>query len=140
MNGVKQQRVDGMSMLSTFASASAPSKRTTQYFEMMGNRAIYTTTGWRRRAAGCCRGYSRSRQHDAAAVGAVSPERGLLGGRRLARQYPDKLKQLQTLFDEEAKKNQVYPLDPRTAVGGSTHRRGSTLYSAQDICPANAGL
>ena len=30
----------------------------------------------------------------------------------LAGQYPDKVKQLQLLFDEEAKKNQVYPLNP----------------------------
>ena len=45
VNGVKQQRVDGISMLSTFASASAPGQRTSQYFEMMGNRAIYND-GW----------------------------------------------------------------------------------------------
>ena len=31
----------------------------------------------------------------------------------LAAAYPDKVKQMQTLFDEEARKNQVYPLDPR---------------------------
>jgi arylsulfatase len=32
-------------MIYTFDSAKAPSKRRTQYFEMMGNRAIYND-GW----------------------------------------------------------------------------------------------
>ena len=45
VNGVKQQRMDGMSLLATFASADSPDLRTTQYFEMLGNRAIYHD-GW----------------------------------------------------------------------------------------------
>jgi len=31
----------------------------------------------------------------------------------LAKRYPEKVTQMQSLFDEEARKNQVYPLDPR---------------------------
>jgi len=38
----------------------------------------------------------------------------------LAKQYPDKLKELQTLFDQAAKQNNVYPLDPRE--GGRQER------------------
>jgi arylsulfatase len=48
----------------------------------------------------------------------------------LAHQYPDKVKQMQSLFDEEAKKNQVYPLDPRMSGRGFHAPAGhSTFYS-----------
>ena len=45
MNGVRQKPIEGVSFLSTFEFAAAPEVRTTQYFEMMGNRAIYKD-GW----------------------------------------------------------------------------------------------
>ena len=43
VNGIKQKPIEGVSMAYTFdpANANAPSKRDTQYFEMVGNRAIY---------------------------------------------------------------------------------------------------
>ncbi len=47
VNGVQQSPIEGVSMAYTWASANAdvPSKRTTQYFEMCGMRAIYHE-GW----------------------------------------------------------------------------------------------
>ena len=47
VNGIKQKPIEGVSMLYTFdkANANAPSKRTTQYFEMAANRGIYRD-GW----------------------------------------------------------------------------------------------
>ena len=47
INGIKQDPIDGVSMVYTCdkANANAPSKRDTQYFEMLGNRAIYHE-GW----------------------------------------------------------------------------------------------
>jgi arylsulfatase len=41
VNGVTQRPMDGVSMLYAVADAKAPGRRTTQYFEMFGNRAIY---------------------------------------------------------------------------------------------------
>jgi arylsulfatase len=35
----------------------------------------------------------------------------------LAREQPDRLKELQSLFDREATKNQVFPIDPRIGAG-----------------------
>jgi arylsulfatase len=117
VNGVKQQRVDGMSMLPTFSAASVPSRRTTQYFEMMGNRAIYND-GW----------IAAARSGMLPWLYSAAPESMMQQPWELyhlsedyseaddvAAKYPAKLKQLQTLFDVEAKKNQVDPLDPRTA-------------------------
>jgi arylsulfatase len=40
-----QKPIEGVSMAYTFANATAPSKRETQYFEMFGNRAVYHD-GW----------------------------------------------------------------------------------------------
>ena len=47
VNGIKQKPIEGVSMAYTFdkANANAPSKHETQYFEMVGNRAIYHD-GW----------------------------------------------------------------------------------------------
>ena len=47
VNGIAQKPIEGVSMAYTFdkANANAPSKRETQYFEMVGNRAIYHD-GW----------------------------------------------------------------------------------------------
>jgi arylsulfatase A-like enzyme len=113
VNGVKQQRVDGISMLSTFDSASAPGKRTTQYFEMLGNRAIYHD-GW---MAAALSGQITwlppapdTMLHQPWELYHLSEDYS--EAHNLAARYPGKVKQLQSLFDEEAKKNQVYPLNP----------------------------
>src|SRR5258707_13171001 len=47
INGIKQRPIEGVSMMYTWdkTNAKAPTKHTTQYFEMLGNRAIYQD-GW----------------------------------------------------------------------------------------------
>jgi len=117
VNGVKQQRVDGMSMLSTFVSESVASKRTTQYFEMMGNRAIYSD-GWMASARSGMLPWLYSSAPESMMqqpweLYHLSEDYSEADD--LAAKFPGKVKEMQTLFDAEAKKNQVYPLDPRTA-------------------------
>jgi len=46
VDGVSQQPIDGASLLGTFSDAAAPSPRDTQYFEMIGSRALYHD-GWK---------------------------------------------------------------------------------------------
>ncbi len=46
VKGVTQSPIEGVSFAHTFDDADAPSKRTTQYFEMMGHRSLYHD-GWR---------------------------------------------------------------------------------------------
>ena len=41
VNGVTQQKVDGVSALPTLTRLSAPETRVTQYYEMHANRAIH---------------------------------------------------------------------------------------------------
>jgi len=45
VNGVDQRPMDGLSLAYTFNDAKAPSRRETQYYEMLGHRAIYYK-GW----------------------------------------------------------------------------------------------
>ena len=45
VNGIAQKPLEGVSLLYTFDQADAPSTHKTQYFEMMGDRAIYHD-GW----------------------------------------------------------------------------------------------
>jgi len=129
VNGVKQQRMDGISMLSTFDSATVPGKRTRQYFEMLGNRAIYDD-GW----------MASSRSGLLAWVYNPQPvdlskqpwelyhlSEDYSEADDLAQQYPDKLKQMEAIFDEEAKKNQVYPLQPQ--FGGRQPRPAGTHFT-----------
>ncbi|RZT12350.1 arylsulfatase [Mycobacterium sp. BK558] len=44
--GVTQSPIEGVSFRHTFADAAAPSRRVTQYFEMLGHRSLYHD-GWR---------------------------------------------------------------------------------------------
>jgi arylsulfatase len=46
IDGVGQQPLDGASLLPVLADASAPAPRHTQYFEMLGSRAMYHE-GWK---------------------------------------------------------------------------------------------
>jgi arylsulfatase len=49
---VPQTPIEGVSMAYTFGDEAAPGRRITQYFEMLGNRALYHD-GW---VAGCLHG------------------------------------------------------------------------------------
>ena len=116
VNGIAQKPIEGVSMVYTFdeANANAPSTRTTQYFEMMANRAIYSD-GW---------------------IAATTPPAGpwLMGmgtlpdvldykwelyniaddyseSNDLAAKMPDKVREMQELFLLEGAKYNVFPLD-----------------------------
>ncbi len=113
VNGVAQRPMDGVSMLYTTANAAAPDHRTTQYFEMFGNRGIYHD-GW----VACTR-------HSIPWLMAENPpltddvwelyhvDEDFSQAKNLAAQNPEKLKELQALFLKEATRNHVLPIDDR---------------------------
>ena len=116
VNGIKQKPIEGVSMLYTLDSgnANAPSKRDTQYFEMVGNRAIYHD-GWIAATTPPAPPWELG-------TGTMPPldqykwelyniTEDYSENNDLAAQHPDKLKELQTLFLTEAAKYQVFPLD-----------------------------
>jgi hypothetical protein len=121
VDGIPQSPIEGVSMVYSFdeKSADAPSTHKTQYFEMMGDHAIYHD-GW------------------IASTKVMRPPWVISGGvgadpatypwelydltkdwtqsEDLATQHPKKLKELQELFWKEAEKYQVLPLDATVAT------------------------
>jgi arylsulfatase A-like enzyme len=116
VNGIKQKPIEGTSMLYTFDStnADAPSKRDTQYFEMVGNRAIYHD-GW----IAATTPPSPSWELGTGTMPAINDYQWELYNiaedyseyNDLAAKQPQKLKEMQALFLKEAAKYQVFPLD-----------------------------
>jgi arylsulfatase A-like enzyme len=147
VNGITQRPIEGVSMAYTFdpGNANAPSTRTTQYFEMAGNRAIYhdgwiaattpfappwdlatgklpdVTTGYKWELYNIAQDYSENND--------------------LAATNPDKLKEMQALFQIEATKYNVFPLD-NTAFSRLLTKRPSAVAGRTDFTytGVNAGI
>lgn len=131
VDGIRQSPIEGVSMMYTFdrKNAHAPSTHHTQYFEMMADRALYHD-GWM------------------ASTKVMRPPWDITGGlgddpmkypwelydlskdysqsTDLARQHPEKLKELQAMFMQEAKKYQVLPLDSSVVTRVITPRPSIT--------------
>jgi arylsulfatase len=116
VNGVPQKPIEGVSFVSTFDSATAAEVRTTQYFEMMGNRAIYKD-GWiaatRHGIPWLTSGQATGFDSDVWELYDLSKD--FSEADDLAAKNPAKLKELQAAFDVEARKYNVFPLDDRFA-------------------------
>ncbi len=122
VDGIQQTPIEGVSFAYTFdkANASAPSTHTTQYFEMMGDHAIYHD-GW------------------IASTKVIRPPWEIVGPvnqdpfnnvtwelydlntdwtqfEDVAEKHPEKLDELKQLFLKEAEKYQVLPLDASVAT------------------------
>lgn len=114
INGVVQKPVEGVSLAYTFDNANALSKHTTQYFEMLGNRAIYHD-GWVAATTPPIAPWVSSAakpidindyQWELYKVSEDFSEADNLAGKE-----PAKLKELQELFWTEAEKYNVLPID-----------------------------
>ena len=114
VNGVAQKPIEGRSFVSTAASATAPEVRTVQYFEMMGNRAIYKD-GWvaatRHGTPWLTAAESTGFDKDVWELYEVAKD--FSEADDVAARNPGKLKELQAAFDVEARKYDVFPLDDR---------------------------
>jgi arylsulfatase A-like enzyme len=134
VNGVAQKPIEGISMVYTFADKSAPSRRVTQYFEMLGNRALYHD-GW---VAGCLHGRlpwltagGASFDNDSWELYHIDED--FSQANDLAAKEPEKLRDLQDRFMAEAAKYNVLPLDDRFAQRADptlrpSHVRGKTHF------------
>lgn len=113
VNGIKQRPMDGVSMLYAADKADAPDQRTTQYFEMFGNRAIYYE------------GWVAATRHSIPWLNVPLPplkddawelyhvDKDFSQAENLAARNPEKLKELQAVFEKEAIRNHVFPIDDR---------------------------
>ncbi|BAY37769.1 sulfatase [Nostoc sp. NIES-2111] len=116
VNGVKQQPIEGTSLAYTFDQPDAPSRRKTQYFEMLGNRAIYDQ-GWVAAARHGRLPWERTVKgnFDTDEWELYNIAEDFSEANNLAQDNPEKLEKLQKLFLKEAQKHQVLPLDDRIA-------------------------
>jgi hypothetical protein len=133
VNGIPQAPIEGSSLFYTFSDAAAKEKHTVQYFEMMGNRALYQD-GWLARtihkAPWNPKPYN-TLQEDKWELYNTLEDFSL--SKDLAAKDPGKLKEMQDLFMKEAEKYHVLPLDDRgverfnaAAVGRPTMMQGKT--------------
>jgi arylsulfatase A-like enzyme len=113
MDGVKQKPLEGESFVYTFDNPKAPTRHTTQYFELVGNRAIYKD-GWMASTTPLRLPWVTFGQEpnpDDFKWELYNINEDFSQANDLAAKNPDKLKELQAAFDVEAKKYNVYPLD-----------------------------
>jgi arylsulfatase len=113
-NGVAQKPIEGISMVYTFDDADAPDRRTTQYFEMLGNQGIYHD-GWMASALRGIPWESESPPIDLLNMPweLYHVEEDFSQATNLARQQPEKLKEMVKLFFADAARYNVLPLDGR---------------------------
>ena len=114
VDGVKQTPLAGVSMKYSFDSPSSPTRKETQYYEMLSTRGIWH------------KGWKASTEHGPMIdKGQFEKDRWQLfnidvdraEAHDLAEQYPDKVKELAALWLAEAKKNNALPLNDYGVVG-----------------------
>jgi arylsulfatase A-like enzyme len=132
VDGIKQRPIEGVSMVYTFdrANANEPTKHKTQYFEMFGNRGIYHD-GW----------YANTQPINPPWNLVGTPPQDVVNGYKwelydltrdwtqnddIAAAHPEKLKEMQKLFMEQARKYNVLPLDNSLAMRMVTPRPSVT--------------
>ena len=113
VNGIEQDPIEGRSLVYSFDNAAAKETHTVQYFEMFGNRAIYSD-GW----------YARTIRRPAWSLKASQPlaedpwelynsNDDFSLSNNVSGANEAKLKELQALFMSEAEKYHVLPIDDR---------------------------
>jgi arylsulfatase len=138
VNGIAQKPIEGVSMVYTFdqANANAPSKRDTQYFEMFANRAIYHN-GWIAAttppAPPWAMGTTKLPDVNDYKWELYNISEDFSEYNDLAAKNPEKLKELQALFQTEAAKYNVFPIDnsilPRIVTPRPSATAGRTVFT-----------
>jgi hypothetical protein len=113
IKGHVQSRLDGLSMHYSFDDDAAPSARSTQFYSMLGSRAVWHQ-GWKAVTTHpAISGWSNFND-DTWELYHTEVDRAELHD--LAAEHPDKLRELIGLWFAEAGANQAFPLDDRSAL------------------------
>lgn len=120
-HGVKQYPLSGVSMRYSFdAKPDDSTQKHVQFYSMLGTRGIWKD-GWKAASVHAPltgKGHFDQDQWELYNVAVDRSE-----SENLADKHPEKLKELQALWLEEAKKNNALPIDDRTAVEQLTIER-----------------
>jgi arylsulfatase A-like enzyme len=140
VNGVKQMPMAGTSLMYSFDNAKAKERRTTQYFEIAGNRAIYHD-GWFARTIHKAPWESKPRRtlQDNSAWELYDVRSDFSLANNVAAKNPKKLAEMQALFLKEAARYGALPMDDRVferldaaAVGRPDLMGGRTSITLSD--------
>jgi arylsulfatase A-like enzyme len=122
VNGIKQKPIEGVSFAYTFdkANADAPSRHHTQYFEMMGDHALYHD-GWIAstkviRPPWVVAGPVNQDPFNNVTWELYDLKNDWTQSRDVAAEHPEKVAELKALFLKEAEKYNVLPLDASVAT------------------------
>lgn len=116
VNGFEQMPMDGLSMTYTFDDGNAPEAPKTQFFDNNGSRAIYSN-GWYACTFGPFLPWipgggpglkTWDPKEDVWELYNINED--FSQAKNLAKDYPEKLKELKTLFLKEAKENKDLPI------------------------------
>jgi len=111
-DSVEQQPMDGDSMIYSFNSPDAPNVKQRQYYEMFGNRAIWVD-GWKAATLHANRmpwDINVTLPFEQDVWNLYHTAEDFSESTDLAEKHPEKLAELQAIFEEEAWKYNVYPL------------------------------
>jgi arylsulfatase A-like enzyme len=130
VDGIKQDPIQGVSMMYTFdkASADAASTRKTQYFEMGGNRGIYHDGWYANTTPPVAPWVLNAKMPDIKdyAWELYNINADYSQADDLAAKMPAKLKEMEALFVHEATKYNVFPLDNSQFARAITPRPSAT--------------
>ena len=122
VNGIPQKPIEGVSLAYTFdkANADQPSPHHTQYFEMMGDHALYHD-GWILSTKVIRPPWEVVGPVDQDPANNVTWElydlsKDWTQSNDVAAADPEKVKELQALFVQEARKYEVFPMDASVAT------------------------
>jgi arylsulfatase A-like enzyme len=135
VNGIRQKPIEGVSLAYTFAEPKAASRHTVQYFEIFGNRAIYKD-GWLAGTVHRAAWEFKPRttlENDVWELYDTRNDFSLAND--LATKNPEKLKEMQALFLEEAVKYSVLPLDDRVL-----ERTNAAIVGRPDLMAGRTSL
>ena len=133
IRGIKQDTLQGTSLVYSFNDPNAPSRHKIQYYYIFGSRSVYKD-GWKAEV-----------YHHPDVIDLGRPKTGVATSSsvnnfdtdvwelynlntdfneriNVASKYPEKLKELKTLYDDLAKKNNIYPfIDWEDVLKGRIH-------------------
>ena len=148
VNGTPQTPIQGVSMLYAFNDAKAPERHITQYFEMFGNRGVYSD-GWLAGTVHRAPWEPKAGRRSPTTNGSFTTRnRDFSLANDLAAKKPEKLKEMQAIFMREAIANNVLPIDDRLfervnpLLAGRPDlmlgRKSLTVYEGMFAIPENA--
>jgi arylsulfatase len=112
VDGVPQRPIEGVSMVYSFDDDEAADRHTVQYFEMFGNRALYDN-GWMARVIHSPPWADPTNRIADDTWDLYHVEDDFSMSTNVAKDYPEKLAELQDRFLAEAVKYNVLPMDDR---------------------------